>query len=219
MPGVICNLEGITAILFHVEHSGDTPWQYRWRIVGDYPAPYLVWRENTARGKFAALQAEIRDCLIEVEWREVDSAAWLPVSLLLLATPTARFAVTRTGSEAFTAPSGFTALSIVRDHGVAAYHFPAMELEPGETIEVHATADAPALANVLLESGEFRPRIPGLTITNLAPTDNAWTEVPHLGCFRLARCPLAGARRLWAYGSDNVDPALLAESAGYNGSV
>jgi hypothetical protein len=255
MPGLFCNVDGIAAILFHVEHSGASLWHYRWRLIGNLPAPYLVWREKTSRAKIVRIHSEVRGAAIEVEWREeVDSGElivdghredeeapfaagsaglqpaaehpsssspstinpqpsthlWLPVSLFTFTPGSARFSVT--SERDFISDDEFAVCAPVRNDGVAAYRFPAMELEAGVTAEVVAHADAPALPNLLLESGEFRPRIAGMSITNLTPSEDSWQEVvDHSGPFTLTRCPLAAARRWFAVGRDSVNPALIAQ--------
>jgi len=209
--------------LFHVEHSEGELWYYRWRIVGNYPPPYLVWREQTTDQKFIRIQAEIRGCEIEVEWRpaqdpadssdlpdDTDSIPWLPVALLKLATPRAVFNIL--ADQAFSPAEEFIVCAPVRDDGVAAYRFPAVAIEPGVEHRTYAQADAPAWANVLLAPGDFRPRVTGLTITNLAPSEDAWIEHEHTGLFRLSRCPLAAGRRWFAIGHDSASPGLVMAS-------
>lgn len=223
VPGLIPKIDGNQAILFHVEHSAGESWHYRWRIVGDYPAAYLVWREHTTTENHVRLQSEIRDCRIEVEWRphhelpvaEADPVhPWLPVSLFRLTAPTAVFSIH--AENGFTAAGKFTACAAVRDDGVAAYRFPAMQLDPGVTACATARADAPAWANVLLAPGEFRPRIPGITITNVAPATQAWMEEEHEGLFQLARCPHAASRRWFSVGHDSVAPSQVMSSLSVN---
>lgn len=211
MPGLIANLEGLTAILFHVEHSAGSSWQYRWRIVGDYPAPYLVWRCKTSVEKFARIHSEVRDAVIEVEWRDSPEAEWQPVALYEFTTGTARFTIT--SETAIHYPDTFTACAIIRDAGVAAYHFPAMALEPGIPAEITGTADAPAFANLLLTPGEFHPRIPGVTLVNSAPSEGSWREIPHFGAFPLRRCPHAGGRRWFAVGHEAVPAEVVQAGA------
>ncbi len=211
MPGLISQIDGINAILFHVEHLPGIPWEYRWRIIGDYPPPYLVWREQTTRQSHVRLQSEIRDCAIEVEWRSVEPTTlpltWLPVAHYQLTTPRAVF--TLLADHPFSPSEEFIVCAPVRDDGVAAYRFPAVSLEPGVECRAYAQADAPAWANVLLTPGEFRPRVTGITITNAAPSEDAWLEVPHEGPFRLSRCPHGAARRWFAVGHDLVPAGLL----------
>jgi hypothetical protein len=242
VPGLISQIDGIHAILFHVEHSGGVPWQYRWRIVGDYPPPYLVWREETTTRAHVRIEAEIRDCSIEVEWRPVEeeigdsgleigdeeplpgdsssshtpipdprspiaAGPWLPVSQFRLTTPRAVFTIL--ADHVFSPAEEFIVCAPVRDDGVAAYRFPAVSLEPGFEARAYGQADAPAWANVLLTPGEFRPRIAGITITNVAPSEDAWEEIPHEGPFQLCQCPLSTGRRWFAVGHDLVPAGMI----------
>jgi len=209
VPGLISKIDGMSAILFHVEQSSADLWHYRWRITGNYPAPYLVWREGTTKARFVKITVEICNCAIEVEWRAEPGDEWSQVALLELDYARSRFAVTALAD--FMAADGFTVCSVMRDDGVAAYRFPGLSLAAGEAVEVNAHADAPAWANVLLDPGEFQPRDDRLTVTNLGPSENAWREIPHSGAFQLSRCPLGAGRRWYARGHHAVDPGLLAQ--------
>lgn len=207
MPALLPKIDGLSFILFHVEHSQGESWQYRWRIVGDYPPAYLVWREATITESRAKVVTEIRGCAVECQWRADPADEWGQVALLVLGTPTARFSIH--AEREFAAPGKFTIVSAVRDDGVAAYEFPAMHLNAGVNAGATAHADAPAVANLLLAAGEFAPRLDGLRITNLGPCENGWQVLPHAGPFPLVRCPVAAARRWFAVGTAPVDPALL----------
>lgn len=208
VPGLIPALDGLNAILFHVEHSGDVPWHYRWRIVGDYPASYLVWREKTTSARYVKISSEIRDCQIEVQWRASPEDEWGQVALLALDYARAEFQIT--AEVDFVSPlEGFTVTAPIRSDGVAAYRFPRLSIAAGDSAIVLAHADAPAWANVLLDAGEFQPRIKGITITNLDPSTHAWQPLPAASIARLSRCPLGSGRRWFAVGRHSVDPSLL----------
>lgn len=209
VPALLPKIDGLSFILFHVEHSAGERWHYRWRIVGDYPAPYLVWRDETTDQPWQKVGCEIPACTIECEWRAAPSQPWRQVALLAL-TPAARARFAVHAEREFAAPEPFSVVAPVRDDGVAAYLFPAMHLLPGVTAQATARADAPAVANLLFAPGEFVARGLGLVITNLGASADAYTVHPHAGPFTLTRCPLAAARRWFAVGSAAVDPALLA---------
>lgn len=207
MSALLPKIDGLSFILFHVEHSPGELWHYRWRILGDYPPAYLVWREATITERIVKVGVEARDCAVECEWRPSASEPWRQAALLELRTASARFSIH--AEREFVAPAAFTVVASVRDDGVAAYRFPAMCLDSGVTAEATAHADAPAMANVLLAPGEFVASIPGLHISNLGPGEDAYRVQPHAGPFALACCPLAAARRWFAVGSASVAPSLL----------
>lgn len=210
MPGLITKLDGIHAILFHVEHIPDVPWFYRWRILGNFPESYLVWRGATSTVPHVMLRSEARGALIEAEWRASEEAEWEKVKLLELTPPACQFSIH--AERAFTAADPFIACSPVRADGVAAYQFPALTLEAGQETIVTARADAAAWPNVLLAPGEFAPVVDGLTILNTQPSTAWCREIPGSAPIALTACPVACARRWFAVGRHPVDPSLLPAS-------
>jgi len=209
VPGLISKLDGLHAILFHVEHLSEQEWFYRWRMVGEYPAPYLVWRNATTKEKWVKIQVEARGAEIEVEWRASEDEPWSQVDLLSLTLPEARFVFKV--AEDFCCAVPFTVCSPMRADGVAAYHFPPVVIPAGEEVVLTGKADAAAWPNVLLAPGEFRPRVwvPGMEITNQGPSESWHIVQPHTGLFKLSACPVANARRYFAVGHESVPSSLL----------
>ena len=205
--GVFPTVDGTHCILFHVEQIPLVKWEARWRLTGNLPDPYLVWRSATNSGRYQILKSEKRFAEIEVQWRWEGETDWRQSTLLQLGIPRAEFVVEAEAD--LQCMTDFHIVAPIRNDGVAAYRFPGMVIEKGQIRRIEAVADAPSWPNVLLSSSEFRQKSQGLIVENVAPSVPSWRIVPHSGLFRLAGCPHTMARRWWTKGVEKVDPALL----------
>lgn len=210
MLTALTNIDGITVILFLVEHVAGLRWECRWRLKGAFSSEYRVWRSFTSDEAFGKFVAESRDANVEIEWRSADQSTWSKVALLELHRGKAAFRVE--AIHQFDAPEGFMAVAPVRGHGVGGWCFPATKLASGEVKEIEAEADCAVIANVLLQAGEFEPAINGLLITNLGASFESYSVKRHHGDFRLGCNQEAVTRRLWAVGKESVDPSLILKS-------
>lgn len=163
-------------MLFHVEQSDGEPWRWRWRMIGDWPSPYLEWRQGGCSGRFARFQPEASGTGIEVQWRPDDESDWRDVVHYRLAAGRCRFRLT--AKESVSLQRDFHhLLGRVRDHGVARYGFwNAVDLEEGESAVVEGRADAPLLANLLMEPGEFLCWDERLIVENIEPSRRSLRE-------------------------------------------
>lgn len=208
MPGIITKIDGITAILFHVEHLPETEWFFRWRMIGDYPEPYLVWRSATAKRPWVKFQVEARDAIIEAEWRASEKHKWKPIPLWeILPSISGQFSFR--SEEPFHTDEPFSVHSGVRGDGVGAYHFEPATIPAGHEVILEGRADAPAWANVLFAPGDFSPHVPGMQISNLAASKDWCRKVTASGPYPLSSCPIASARRVFAVGPHSVPSSLL----------
>jgi hypothetical protein len=209
VPALLANIDGIHAILFHVEHSTSAKWFYRWRMIGNYPPPYLVWRDATTDQPSARIFVEARNAEIEVQWRASEDEEWAQVDLLVLKRASCKFRFTVQNN--FSCAVHFVVCSPVRADGVGAYGFGPVVIPAGQEVILTGTADAPAWPNVLLAPDEFRPNvfIPGMEITNIGPSSDAYDVYPHQGSFVLTQCPVASARRWFAVGHESVPPSYI----------
>lgn len=196
------------AVLFHVEHSGDARWSFRWRMAEPATGVYRVWQEQTIAAPFGFIQSPLVGAVIEVEVRPGEGDWVSPVSLQL----SKGHAVFRVEArEDFESPpEGFLVCAPGLHSGVSAFVFPYLKLAAGESREVTATADAPVPANLLLAPGEFRPQSGPLCITNLSAASAAWCMISaSTPPFQLTACPESAGRRLYAYAPEKVAQHLV----------
>ncbi len=185
MFGLITAIDGICFVLFHVEQS--ERWFFRWRVAGEgWPEIYREWQEGFATEAFARFQPPACGCRVEVEVRSSESHEWSePKHVRLTPGVRSKFRLRAKAGKAVSLDDEVHELiGAVRDHGVGRYLFQgAVNLEPGQAVEVEAVADGPILANVLLEPGEFKCWDERLEVWNLGACGPWWESderVPEL---------------------------------------
>ena len=204
MIHLVSKVNGVAALLFHVEQQEQTSWHWRWRIVGDHPLPYLAWREGVSRSPRVIFHPEIAGCVVEAQWRATESDPWLDATLRETSRGTARFRV-KSLDAPFTSPVGFSAVAVTQESMIACYGFGPMALAAGEEQTVTGIADGPFADNVLLQPGEFVTIDPRLEIVNLTPSADSFTG-PSTPLARLSRMDGSHARRLFAWRGHGVTP-------------
>ena len=170
---LVTRSNGVSALLFHVEHSGIDQWHYRWRVVGPYPPAYLEWREGMCDQSHLQFHPEVAACRLEAQWRLSDSDEWIPASLHVCAVGSALFRVKPPFAD-FHAPNGFRVVSLVPGEWVACYIFPPLTLAQGQQASVTAIADGPFPDNVLLAPGNFSSYGPILSVDNLTASEGSF---------------------------------------------
>lgn len=208
MVKLITKVNGVAALLFHVEHFGEAVWRWRWRIVGDYPLPYLAWREGESCSARVIIHPEVSGCVVEVEWSDEDSGGWRQAALHKIGRCAALFRISALDAP-FSSAVRFCAVASIPGDMVACYEFGPVDLAAGESVDMVGEADGPFVDNVLFGSGEFAAVDRRLAVVNLAPTDGACFEVPVEGSLPvLAAVEGVQHRRLFAWRGHGVAPIL-----------
>jgi len=170
---LVTRVDGCSFVLFHVEQQ-EMEWGYRWRMVGDFPPAYLAWRSPVKTSEWIkVVQCDAEGCRVEVEWHDGDGD-WKIPEHVQFQRGQAEFKVE---AKANVRHKGFrhSAFAVVRDSGVARFDFRAvLDMVAGEVQIVKGVADAPCVANLLIEPGEFRCEQEGVVITNVSACVGAW---------------------------------------------
>lgn len=195
MVRLITKCSGISALLFHVEHSARQEWFFRWRIQGRYPQAYVQWREGSSCEARQLLQPEIAACVVEAQWRPAAAGAWLPVELRECVPGSASFRVKALEDLSF--PQGFRAIAGLSGDLVAAWRFGPLVLVAGIETVIQGVADDSAPDNVLLAAGEFRPCSAVMELENLTLSVGSLVA-PSVVDDRLSAIPGSAGRRLFA---------------------
>lgn len=195
-------------MLFHMEHTGQEKWHWRWRIVGNYPTPYLAWREGVADCARVIFHPEVAGCEVEAQWRTAESGDWRQAALHECASGTALFRIL--ARDGFSAPNGFRVVALVPGELIACYVFGPLALAPGRQATVTGTADGPFADNVLLAAGDFRSYGGQLEMDNLEPSVGSLVEPPN-AIARLAAADGSASRRLFVKSNSMVQFAPPAE--------
>jgi hypothetical protein len=194
-------INGVSAALFHVEHSAATPWHYRWRISSPCPLGYEVWREGVASGPRVVFQPEIAGCAVVAEWRGGADEEWRQAALQRPAAGGLVVTITALEAVAFTEPVDLLAAV---DDRVAAYRVAAFSLAAGESFTAYATAIGEFADNVLLAGEEFRPVDRRVAVVGCGPSRDSF--MPAAGPAVLALAPGAAERRLFAWSGGGAEP-------------
>lgn len=196
---LITKVNSVSCVLFHVEQFPHNSWQWRWRILGDYPPEYVSWRAGVSEVPRLVFFPEVAGCVVEAQWRPVGEAAWRQAALHESATGMAFFRVSALEDVNF--PDGFRAMAVVNDL-VACYEFGPLGLRAGESLELAGVAEGAFVDNVLLAPGEFRSEDHRLRIENLTASEGSF--VPVAGEARLALAPGAASRHVFAWTRSNI---------------
>ena len=200
---LITQANGVSALLFHVEHFSGQRWFYRWRITGKYPPEYLCWREGAADGARVMLHPEIIACGIEAQWRADEGAEWSQATLRAAARGSASFRVK--ALQSFDAPRGFRGMAVVGEGIVACYYFGALALAAGVETVIRGVADGPYPDDLLLAAGEFVSCDPLIELENVAPSEDCLIESQDP---LLRPIPGHSERRVFARAACSVDQPL-----------
>ncbi len=165
---LITRINGVAALLFHVEHSPGSVWFWRWRIVGDWPAAYLAWREGEARGARQVFHPEVYGCVVEAQWRASEADEWSQAALREVVAGVATFLVT--GRRMFSAFSWQAAAPLAELDCIAHYQFGEIALARGVETVVSGVAIGPHVDSVLLAEGEFRIETDEVRVVNTSAT-------------------------------------------------
>lgn len=189
---LVTQVNGVSSLLFHVEHSPGEEWHWRWRITAPdgLPAAYLEWREGTAVEPRVIFQPEVTGCTVEAQWRPDGDGSWRQAALHVCATGVADFKVTA-GAAGFDALQGWDAMAVLPCGWIANYHFNGLRLAPHEERLLTGLADGAFPDNVLLAAGEFHSQDGLIRVENITPSRESLRPVPGVeaklemnpGCF------------------------------------
>ncbi len=174
MLALITKLDGSNALLFHVEHCSNRPWQYRRRLPdGEWSSPVAAHGETTHFHLSESEQAGV-----QVEWRWPDGQ-WLAAQPHEFGIATATFQVEITGDGwDFRDGEGLRVGRLVRGNPAAfLLQMPPKRCLAGEVFEVTGTSVSRGVGQVLRESGEFLYRDGRIGISNVGPSQVALLPV------------------------------------------
>jgi hypothetical protein len=199
----------VVCLLFHVEHFDGEEWFCRWRIRGEYPLPYLEWRELAAREARVLIQPEITACEVEVEWRAEKGEPWRQAALREIVPVSVAFRV-KARVDFASGAEGFEAVAPLPGGMVAQFKFAPLDLAAGVETVITGTAVGAFPDNVLLAAGEFFSIDPRLELENLAPTTECFMACD--GPAVLSRIEGCHARRVFAHTGRNHAAEILSST-------
>lgn len=168
---LVTELDGIKALLFHVEQQTDVPIQIRWRFAG------CSWREEWVSSFPFLIPAEIPGAALEVEHRLSADDEWSQAALHRFLRGTALFELTAPPESHFALAAGEPLMLVAPSSCGQDCSCFVMEPLPtpllipaGESIAISATAASPSYWNRLPKPEVFLVEHGPLLVRNITAT-------------------------------------------------
>ena len=209
MLALITQLDGVNALLFHVEHCSNEAWEYRMRgVAGEWLDPVRVV------GSFVVVPLVHPNDEVVVEWREGEMNLWKRAVPHEFGEATCQFIVKVSGvfSPNRLEDCEVMACGLVKNRPSAwKISLPSRRIE-NEVIRVQGVSYSKGVGQVLRQQGEFQCRSSIFQIMNAEPSQAALLEVA--SAFPSA-LPFVGACFVKSSGRLNDDEiaALMSEAS------